>query len=491
MPLTLADARLECAREAGMAFSGVCTASGGVDHLIDAVLADVGVSADFLQHAWIYRPAAAAADRQRNIDADGFTVATARLTPSRNWLTPPDNAEAYQVFNMIPPTAQAGVPLSWNRAINNALRMIYFEDEMVIGRGTYRSDRRFSLARSEVVIIDVVAVAGGTNATITPPSGATLILRTDSGTDLALATYWRRANANDAEIATYTFDTSRAAAGGSMAYADANVNAPVNASAGEATLSSVTATAPTITPTVTRGRVLHAWGAVGSIVIEPPTTDDERFDAESHSAAGQMAVALSDADYHSGVVASAEATLGAAGINIGQTLLLQSLTSSRDVAPVSRGTDGNNGAGATTLDLPRPSSLPNDDWVPTREAVRGVYLRGAATGVYYDVDTNRGGTRPWSYVTTNGEGGIELAAGPGQDTLVLVRVTRPYPTLTLDADVTYCDPVRLVPMAIWQAYDLLNSAGASIGQYKAETAAWQEKAQSADRPRRPASVLLY
>ena len=492
MLTTLADARLEAAREAGLAFSGTCSSLGDTAYLADLVLTDVGVDVKFLQHGWIYRPdAAAAADRQRNVATDGFTVATGRLVPTRAWTNAPANAEAYQVFSLIPPIPQAGIPVSWNRAINNALDLMHFTDEMVIGRGTKAGDRRFSLTRGEVVLIAVLAVSGGSNVTITQPTGWSLIRRTNSGTDIAFATYWKRAAATDTEVFTFTLDSSRVAAGGVMAYVDANVSDPVDTDGGTATASSFTATAPAATATVTRGRVLHAFGALGSVVTALPEDDTRRFDAESDDPAGGIEAALSDIELGgSGTVAAATAALGAAAINIGQTIVLQPLSTARDVAAVSRGTTGNNAGGATTLDLPRPSSLPNDDWQPTEDCIRRVVLRDAISGTARDIDQNRNG-RSWKPVLINGEVGIELLFAPRQDSMVVVEVVRPYPSLSADTDETPCPLDRLVPMAIWQAYELLNKAAASIGQYKAEVAEWEETASKVDARRRPKSTVLY
>ena len=488
---TLRDARLEAAREAGMAFSGTCSGAGTTSSLVDIVLSSVGVSTKYLEHGWLYRRAAAAADRQRNIATDGFTVSTGALAPDRIWSDAPDESEAYEVYSLVPPTPQAGVPVSWNRAINNALQRMWYVDEIVLGRGTPARDRVFSLSRGEVTLIALVVCDGGSGATITPPTGWTLIRRTNSGTDLAVATYWKRAAADDTELFSFTLDTTRAAAGGIMGYIDANVDDPVDVDGQTTTASSVTATAPAVTATVGRGRVLHAYAAVGGLVVATPTTDLERFDASSDDPAAVMTAALSDLELSGvGATESAAATLGAAGINIGNTIVLQPLTDARDVAPVSRGTTGNNGAGATTLDLPRPSSLPNDDWTPDEGSIRKVLLRTAVgTNRWRDVDANRGG-RTWWPVLVNGEVAVELMRAPSNEVMVVAEVQRPYATLSADTDETTCPLDRLVAMSIWQLYTLLNGSAAGIGQYQAEEAKWEAEAEKANRKYIPKDMVL-
>lgn len=492
MTIDLAALRLEAAREAGLAFSGTCSAQGTTATLIDAVLRDAGVDTKYLEHAWLYRPAAAdATDRQRSTGADSFTVASGTIAPIRAWTNYPANAEAYQVFALAPPAEQAGVPISWTRAVSNALKRLYYLDELVIGRGTKRGDRRFSLTRGEVLLIAVVAVVGGTGITITAPTGWTLIRRSNSGTDVALATYWKRSAPGDAETFTWTI-TSGIAAGGIMAYVDANVDDPVDVSAEEATTpASVTATAPAATATVTRGYVLHAYGAKSGTVMAEPTTDDKRFDAESHDQAGQAGAMLSDLELTvAGATLAAEATLGVSAINIGQTIVLQPLTDARDIAPVSQGTDGNNGAGATTLALTKPHNLPNDDWTPNEDAIRSVWTRVISSGgVPNDIDQDKGG-RSWKPVSINGDLGVELQNAPSQSQLIVVKVHRPYPTLSADADETACATDRIVAAAIFEFYSLLNGSAAGIGQYKAEMAFWQQNYENVERRYRPRSVVL-
>ena len=492
MTIDLAALRLEAAREAGLAFSGTCSAAGTTASLIDAVLRDSGVDTKYLESSWLYRSGAAlAADKQRSVGTDGFTVASGTVAATRAWTNAPADGEAYQVFALAPPAEQSGVPISWTRAVNAALKRLYYLDELVIGRGTKRGDRRFSLTRGEVLLVAVISVVGGTGITITPPSGWTLIRRSNSGTDLALATYWKRSAPGDAETFTWTI-TSGIASGGIMAYVDANVADPVDVSAEEAmTPASVTATAPAATATVDRGYVLHAYAAKSGTVMAEPTTDDKRFDAESHDQAAQAGAMLSDLELNvAGATASAAATLGVAAINIGQTIVLQPLTDARDIAPVSQGTDGNNGAGSTSLELAKPHNLPNDDWVPAEDAVRGVYTRVISSGgVPYDIDQDKNG-RSWKPVSIAGDLGVELQNAPSQSQLVVVKVHRPYPTLSADADETACATDRIVAAAIWQFYELLNGSAAGIGQYKTEAAFWQQNYEDVERRYRPKSVVL-
>ncbi|MCR4339414.1 MAG: hypothetical protein NUW01_05950 [Gemmatimonadaceae bacterium] len=490
---TLAVLRLEAARLASMAFDGSCSALGTTSTLIDAALRDVGVDTAFLQAAWMYRPdAAAAGDMTRAVQDAGFTVASGTLAPVRAWTNAPASAEAYQIYSIIPPVDVPGIPVSWDRAITAGLARCYFTDEIVIGRGTSKGDRRFPITRSEVTQIAVIAVAGGTNATITQPTGWTLVLRTNTGTDLALGIYRKRAAAGDDAAETWTFDESRAAAGIVAHYADANPSAPVDASGGNATTpTSATATAPTVTTTVADARVLRIFAALTASVVLKPDVDalHERADVVSADPAATIGLALMDIEQGNAAATGTQAaTLGTSSINIGATVALKPLGTFRDIAFVAA-RESQNGAGATTLTTYRPSSLPNDDWLPDEDSARAVYTRNVdASPLVSGTDWSRGGR--WWRVMTDGPR-VELRLGPGapsQAQEIILEVHRPFPALVDDADETECALNVAARAAVWQAFEMLNAAPVTRGQYASEVGYWRGEWEAVYKP--PASVVV-
>lgn len=147
--LTLRRLRGEAVSQSGNGFVSACTALGAVGLLIDAALADNGVDEDFLRGAWIYRPDGDAVDKLRRIAAsNGFDATASSLAPvsTRPWVTPPANAEAYELYNLFPPTDQPGAPYSWDRAVRDGLADVWFVDELTIGTGDSNSTRRFDIS---------------------------------------------------------------------------------------------------------------------------------------------------------------------------------------------------------------------------------------------------------------------------------------------------------------------------------------------------------
>lgn len=144
---TLRNLRIEAAIECGAGFASTCSALGTTSTLIDAALRDSGVDTSFLEGAWIYRPdAAAAGDKVRRVNTDGFTVASGTLAPSRNWTNAPASGEVYQVFNLLPPVDAPGSAYSWDRAVRDGLNVCWFVDQVNLGEGTATGQTRFSLA---------------------------------------------------------------------------------------------------------------------------------------------------------------------------------------------------------------------------------------------------------------------------------------------------------------------------------------------------------
>jgi hypothetical protein len=491
---TLAAIRLEALRLAGHGFDGTADASACTNTLlVDAALSDVGIDTEFLNAAWIYTPgAAAAADYLRRAAESPFVVATGGITPTRAWATAPDGL-AYQIYPLVPPINAPGVPLSWNRAVNAGLREVYFRDSIIVGRGRGSSARRFNLTSAETVLVAMLAVQGGTGVTITPPSGWTLILRTNTSADLAVATYWKRAAENDGHDFSFGLDQSRAAAGVVVAYSDVNTEDPVDASAGEAaTPASTTATATTASSTVVDTRILRFYGGADAASMSGPSGHLERADAgrDDSDNDAEASAAAYDIDQSSvGSAGAADATLNIARINIGQTVILQP-RAGKQISFIDSSTR-DNGSGATTLDLPRPSGVSNDDWTPNEDSIRRVWSQGYATdGDPSERDYNKRGR--WWEVRQDGPDETLILGpyGPSTREDVVIEVHRPYPPLAADTDESYI-PVNLGAHAtVWQLYKLLNKAPVTRGQFAGEEKAAHDDFLLEYAKQRPSGVIV-
>lgn len=147
MSSTLNEVTLESARRCGAAFNSTCSAAGSTTTLIDAVARDQGTDENFGAGGWIYRPdAVLTADKLRRISNQGFAPATGTWSPTRAWINLPASAEAFQVYALLPPIDQSGMPESWLRLVNRALSAIWYDDTISVGGGDGTQNVLFPLA---------------------------------------------------------------------------------------------------------------------------------------------------------------------------------------------------------------------------------------------------------------------------------------------------------------------------------------------------------
>ena len=139
--------RLDMSRQANGGFDGTCSDDGTTTTLVDVALTDTGQDDGFLAGTWLYRPnAALTTDKVRRVvEKTGFNTTTGALTVSRAWSNAPASSEVYQVFNFYPPIDWSGVPMSYDRIIRDALRDVWFVDQLDLGVGTTTRKRRFDL----------------------------------------------------------------------------------------------------------------------------------------------------------------------------------------------------------------------------------------------------------------------------------------------------------------------------------------------------------
>ncbi len=110
------------------------------------------------------------------------------------------------------------------------------------------------------LLLTVVSLRGGSSQTITAPAGWNLELRTDNGTDLAQAVYWRLAQASDAGTAvTWSGWSSEEAVGGLLVYRGADSVSPIDVSGAQID-NDKKITAPSVNATSTDPLLVLAFG---------------------------------------------------------------------------------------------------------------------------------------------------------------------------------------------------------------------------------------
>lgn len=130
-----------------------------------------------------------------------------------------------------------------------------------------------------------ITVAGGSNVTITPPSGWTLVGRTNNSTSVGVATYRKIATSSEASSYTWSISPSARATGGIVRLTGVNTSTPVDVSAG-ATGSGTSVTAPSVTTTVENTALVGFFGSNTNATFTPPGTLTERVDVANASSSG-------------------------------------------------------------------------------------------------------------------------------------------------------------------------------------------------------------
>jgi len=133
------------------------------------------------------------------------------------------------------------------------------------------------------VMIASVAVTPSTT-TITPPSGWTLVRRTDNGsaTTNSLAVYRKAAGASEPTAYTWTLGGATAAAGGIQTFMDVDTANPIDVENGQTTASGTAHATPSVTTTVANAMVVtsHAFASSATWSVSGM---NEEFDIASET----------------------------------------------------------------------------------------------------------------------------------------------------------------------------------------------------------------
>mgnify|MGYP005839064639 CR=1 FL=1 len=173
------------------------------------------------------------------------------------------------------------------------------------------------------VLIAQVVVRG--NAVISAPTGWVLINRTNTGTTLTQAVYWKRAGTSSPMAENWTFASARAA-GTVTAYRNVDPVAPVNAFSVRTNASSASVTANALTPTVAGVQLVGLYAlANGNASFTPPPGMSERADVNTGAGPNGVAVELADEAYAGGIAATGTrvAMASTAAVSVAHLVALQ------------------------------------------------------------------------------------------------------------------------------------------------------------------------
>lgn len=161
---------------------------------------------------------------------------------------------------------------------------------------------------------------------ITAPSGWNLINRSNNGSLLTQAVYWKRAGASNPVSETWGFSGNDRAAGAMAAYRGVDPVVPVNVSSVRINANSTNVTAGSVTPSVAGTRLVGLYGlADGRASFNPPAGMVEREDIATGSGPTGVAVELADEIYFGGVAATGSRVVlsSDAGESIAHLIALQ------------------------------------------------------------------------------------------------------------------------------------------------------------------------
>lgn len=174
------------------------------------------------------------------------------------------------------------------------------------------------------ILLAQIAVRGGSDTTVTPPAGWSVVLTHNRGTTLQQAIFYRIADGSEAASYDFDFSPNQRASGGMLAYRGVDTAFPVNVSSTRDNASSSSVTANAVTPTVSDAMIVGFFATSTVTSFTPPAGMTERYEAAT--AAGPNGVAVEAADVLQVAAASSGnkvATAGAAAVNLGALVALK------------------------------------------------------------------------------------------------------------------------------------------------------------------------
>ena len=272
--------------------------------------------------------------------ANTMVVASHTLSSSRTWTPPAGMTESFDVATPAPNNAN-GQALEGSRVVQAAAGATGVKTASVGGNADTGathilalrpSGTSINIARPATAIENdmMIAAIGVTpsSVTITPPSGWTLIRRTNNagGVSNSLAVYSKVATSAEPASYYWTFSAAATAVGGIQAYAGVDASNPIDIENGQTTASAATHASPNVTTTVANTMVVTHHTYSSSQNWTPPGGMTESFDQRSGgaSATGQSIEGARVAQAVAGAtgVKTATAAGGGGSADFGNTHIL-------------------------------------------------------------------------------------------------------------------------------------------------------------------------
>jgi len=172
-----------------------------------------------------------------------------------------------------------------------------------------------------------LSINGGTGVTMTPPSGWTLIRRTDNGTSHSLFSYYRVAGGS--EFSSWSWTWTGGSSGGEGLiddYTGVSNSSPIDTSGGQANASSTNVTAPSITVGASSGMVVGLWAIAfkNSPTIASGFTARATLVTDTGDACG---ISSGEEVFAAGATGTQTGTSGTAAVNEAQLISLNAVSS--------------------------------------------------------------------------------------------------------------------------------------------------------------------
>jgi subtilisin family serine protease len=223
----------------------------------------------------------------------------------------------------------------------------------------------------DVMLAQVVVQKAG-NA-IAAPAGWSLVLRQDTSSSIATATYVKVAGAAEPASYTWTFGTAGEASGGIASYIGVNTSTPIDARHAQYNSSTSNVDNSGVTTSTANDMLVYAVGIIVPTTVNVPTGFTEQWRAASNSATtSEMSQELFASTGATGTIHGTHN--GGANSNITHLIALRpaGATSPPPPAGISlrAAAAANNGAGGSTLSITVPAGTSSGDVMLAQVVVR-------------------------------------------------------------------------------------------------------------------------
>lgn len=157
------------------------------------------------------------------------------------------------------------------------------------------------------VMLASIAVLDGSIVAVTPPSGWTLVARTDNDINVTLISYWKTAGASEPSTYTWTIDEQTKAVGGITPYGGVDTTSPIDAVSGNTGFGTL-ATTSMITTSVCNEEIIALFTTDVNKTFSTPTGMTQKYSL-AHVNAGPLTAAYDVMQMTSGAVTSKSATI--------------------------------------------------------------------------------------------------------------------------------------------------------------------------------------